>query len=1222
VREAAVVARNNQLVGYVVADAADGLLERLRENLQAQLPDYMVPARLMRLDSMPQTPNRKLDRKALPEPELQARVHVAPQGPVESLLAEIWQTVLKLPQVGAEDNFFELGGDSIVSVQVVARAREVGLALTPRDLFEQQTIRRLALVAGQLAPQQALPSASGLALLDAAGWAHLPVSRDALEDAYPLAPMQRGLLFHGLSGSAGGEYVNQLAFDLDDLEPQRLREAWQRLIGRHPILRTAFAWDGLEQPLQLVYRQVPEAWEEQDWRDRDCSPEALASFAAQQRELPFSFDRPVLQRVQLLRLDAGRYRLVWTYHHLLLDGWSSARLIEEWLGRYVGEGTDAQAGRYGDYIDWLQRQDPLVGEAFWKARTATLDAPTLLAGTSPVTAAQAQQHLLELDLEAEATEALKDFARSQRVTLNTLVQAAWLLLLQRHSGQRVVCCGVTLSGRPAELAGSADMLGLFINTLPLIAEPVAHQPLAGWLQRLQGETLQLQEQAHVPLYEVQRWAGSAGQSLFDTLLVFENYPVDAALRSRAIQRLRIDGVRQRESTHYPLTLTVNPGERLQLAFAARGEQFGEAFLAQLAGHLGELLRALPGDPQRRLGELAMLSPEARERAIDRARQTPVLGGGLSLPALFAEQARRTPSLPAVSDAADSLDYASLDQASTHLARHLLAHGVGPDTLVGVCLERRTQLLVTLLAVLKAGAAYVPLDPQFPADRLRHMLDDSGARWVLTDSALLDQLPPATVGQQRWCLDRLTLTTESPALPVIDPQQLAYVIYTSGSTGLPKGVAVRHGALANFLLSMARAPGLIKGERVLALTSLSFDIAALELYLPLLQGATVVMADRVMARDAGRLLQYIADQGVGCVQATPSTWRLLSEHPRFSELSGLRALCGGEALASDLAARLQTVVGELWNLYGPTETTIWSARMRLERGAVQVLLGEAIAGTSLHVLDDSLEPAAEGVAGELYIGGAGLARGYHRRPGLTAERFIADPFGTPGERLYRTGDLVRWRGDALEYIGRIDQQVKIRGYRIELGEIEACLRRCEGVREAAVVARPGPAGPVLVGYAEADAAPDLAALLKQQLQAALPDYMVPAQVVVLAQMPHTPNGKLDRKALPAPDWQARQHVEPRTVQEQQLAAIWCELLGLERVGCDDDFFELGGHSLLLTRMLSRIREAFGVDLPMQTLFDHPSVGALAAQLQNVPATADDGLELDFMNDLLQELEQAE
>ncbi|WP_339548447.1 amino acid adenylation domain-containing protein, partial [Pseudomonas sp. RA_35y_Pfl2_P32] len=1148
-------------------------------------------------------------------------------------LAAIWQAVLNLAQVSVEDNFFELGGDSIVSVQVVARAREAGLALTPRDLFEQQTVRRLALVAGHLLPQLAQPAASGLALLDDAAWTRLPVSRQALADAYPLSPMQQGLLFHGLSDNTAGVYVNQLAFDLDDLDPQRLRQAWQQLIARHPILRTAFAWEGLEQPLQLVYQQVPQDWEEHDWRGRDSSPQALADFAEQQRGRAFSFDVPVLQRVQVVRLDTHRYRLVWTYHHLLLDGWSSARMIEQWLGLYVGEDTGAQAGRYGDYIDWLQRQEPLRGEAFWKARTATLDAPTLLAGTgtgtgtgtaqaSPATAAQ---HLLEFALDTQATERLKDFARRQRVTLNTLVQAAWLLLLQRHSGQRVVCCGVTLSGRPADLAGSAEMLGLFINTLPLIAEPRVQQPLADWLAQLQGETLQLQEQAHVPLYEVQRWAGSAGQSLFDSLLVFENYPVDTALRSRAIQRLGIAGVRQRESSHYPLTLTVNPGEQLHLAFAARGEAFSEAFLAQLAEHLGGLLRALPGDPQRCLGELAMLSPEARERAIDRARQTPALGQGLCLPTLFAEQARRTPSLPAVSDAAETLDYASLDHASTRLAQHLLAHGVGPATLVGVCLERRAQLLVTLLAVLKAGAAYVPLDPAFPAERLRHMLDDSQARWVLTDSALLDQLPPATPGQQRWCLDQLSLPTEAPTsqdLPRIDPQQLAYIIYTSGSTGLPKGVAVHHGALANFLSSMAQAPGLAMGEKVLALTSLSFDIAALELYLPLVQGASVVMADRLLARDAGRLLQYIADQGVGCVQATPSTWRMLSEHPQFSVLTEVRALCGGEALASDLAARLQTVVGELWNLYGPTETTIWSARKRLDRQAPQVLLGEAIAGTALHVLDESLEPVAEGVAGELYIGGVGLARGYHRRPGLTAERFIAAPFGAAGQRVYRTGDLVRWRGAALEYLGRIDQQVKIRGYRIELGEIEACLRRFQGVREAAVVARPGPAGVVLVGYVEADATPELAALLKQQLHAALPDYMVPAQIVVLARMPQTPNGKLDRKALPAPDWQARRQVEPRTDQERQLAAIWCELLGLERVGVDDDFFELGGHSLLLTRLVSRIRDAFGLDLPIHTLFDYPSVGALAAQLAHAPAAADDGLQLDFMNDLLEELEQAE
>ncbi|SDO23676.1 amino acid adenylation domain-containing protein [Pseudomonas jinjuensis] len=1215
VREAAVVARRNQLVGYVVADGGEELLPRLRERLKAKLPDYMVPALIMRLEKMPQTPNRKLDRKALPEPELAERAFVAPQGETETLLAGIWQDVLGIERVSVEDNFFELGGDSIVSVQVVARARQAGLEISPRDIFEQQDVRRLAKVVRQ--PQHI--QQAEIFQLDAEKWDRLPAPREAIEDVYPLSPMQEGLLYHGLNAGQDGVYVNQLAFDLDDLDPQRLRGAWERLIARHAILRTGFAWEGLEAPLQLVYRQLPLAWEEQDWRERDSA--GLQAFADAQRNAPFLLDCPPLQRVALLRLGERKYRLVWTWHHLLLDGWSSSRLIEEWLALYVGEEPTQAAGRYGDYIAWLRRQDPAQGEAFWKARLAELDAPTYLA-TERNTEGEGQE-LVEIALDATATRRLQDFARAQRLTLNTLVQGAWLLLLQRHSGQRTVCCGATMAGRPADLPGSAGMLGLSINTLPLISAPAPHQPLGDWLRGLQGETLALQEQAHVPLYDVQRWAGSAGQALFDSLLVFENYPVDAALRHRAIAELRIDAVRQVEATHYPLTLTVHPGESLQLALAGRRDAFEKEALQALGGQLCTLLAGMAGDPARRLGELPLLSEIQRDEALVHGRQSATLGEGSTLPALFAEQVRRTPQAIAVIDGEGSYAYAELDARSEQLARRLRAAGVGADVLVAVCLERDRNLPVALLAVLKAGGAYVPLDPEFPAERLRHMLEDSRAPLLLTHSALLEQLPPAREGEQRWCLDHLPADLPtSEALPPLDPEQLAYVIYTSGSTGRPKGVAVRHAALANFLLSMAGAPGIEAGRRMLALTSLSFDIAALELYLPLISGASVVLVDRTTARDSGRLLECIAEREVDSVQATPSTWRMLAEHPRFAGLRGVRALCGGEALAADLAARLLEVAGELWNLYGPTETTIWSARQRLQAGQPRVSLGEALAGTSLHVLDESLQPLPDGVAGELYIGGVGLARGYYGRPELTAERFVADPFGSGG-RLYRTGDLVRRRGAELEYIGRIDQQVKIRGYRIELGEIEACLRRCDGVREAAVVARPGPAGPVLVGYAEADAVDGLEQQLRQALQASLPDYMVPAQIVVLARMPQTPNGKLDRKALPAPDWQARAHVEPSTDSERRLAALWSEVLGVERVGATDDFFELGGHSLLLTRLASRIRDEFAVDLPLRSLFEHPSVAALAAQLDGAKQPAgDEALELDFMNDLLQELEQAE
>ncbi len=1194
VREAAVVARSvgqgQQLVGYVVGEGLD--LNALKAALKQQLPDYMVPAQLVHLAAMPLTPNRKLDRKALPAPEWQGQAYHAPEGREETLLAGIWAEVLGLEQVSVLDNFFELGGDSIVTIQVVGKARQAGLAFSPKMLFEYPTVRALATVAETVdAP---LDDQAPLLQLDDAQRAALPQAD--IVDVYPLTPMQHGMLFHQLIDSSEGVYVNQLRVDVEAVDEQRLQQAWQAAVDAHDSLRTGFCWQGLQTPLQWVQRQVVLPLTVLDWR-HGFDAQALEQLAADDQARGFALDQPPLLRLTLVRCDEQRYHLIYTHHHIVMDGWSTAQLLGEVMQRYIGEAPVTGPGRYGDYLRWLQRRDAAATEQFWDAQLAPLEAPTRLADclVKPHAGSGFGQHELHLPLAPLAA-----FARSRQVTVNTLLQAAWAIMLQRYSGQPAVAFGATVSGRPAELPGIDRQLGLFINTLPVVAQPLPHVRVGQWLQQVQAQAVALREFEHTPLYELQRRHGD-GEALFDSLLVFENFPV-AEVLERADSPVRFSAAAIQGNTNYPLTLMASLGDSLKLNISYRRSQFRDEAVHSLASQLHTLLKAMISDADRPLGELPLLDDASHQALVqDCNRSAMAYDPAHSLHRLIEEQAARSPEAIAVIADDGQLTYAQLNARANQLAGYLRERGVGPDVAVGIVLDRGAYLPVALLAVMKAGGAYVPMDPEFPRERLAHMLEDSGLSLLLSERRLLSALPATAVAT--FCLDDAGdlarfASDNGPALG--HPEHLAYVIYTSGSTGKPKGVAVRQGGLVNFLHSMAASPGISASDRVLGLTSLSFDISALELYLPLLAGGAVVLVERMAAKDPARLLDIIDQHQVSVIQATPSSWGMLASHEGFARLRGKRFFCGGEALSTELAARLGEQAAQLWNLYGPTETTIWSALNQVQG---RPDLGGPLANTQLHVLDDSLNPAPLGVAGELYIGGDGLARGYHGRPGLTAERFVADPFSTTGARLYRTGDLARRRADGvLEYLGRIDQQVKIRGLRIELGEIEACLLAQAGVGEAAVVARESAYGKQLVGYVTGVDDSQLEGL-KVQLRRDLPDYMVPAQLVALPRMPLTPNGKLDRKALPAPDWQPREYVAPRTETEQVLAGIWAEVLGLSQVGVTDNFFELGGHSLLATQVFSRLQAALQVSLSLRQVFEVATIAELADLVEAARAPQD-------------------
>jgi amino acid adenylation domain-containing protein/non-ribosomal peptide synthase protein (TIGR01720 family) len=1057
------------------------------------------------------------------------------------------------------------------------------------------------------------------------------MDRSAIEAIYPLSPLQQGMLFHTLYAPSSGTYFEQFAFTLrGDLDEAAWTAAWDRVVERHAVLRTAFAWEKREKPLQIVSRAARAPWDRRDWRGlaEDERRERFDAWLREDRERGFELARAPLMRLALLRVADDAWEFVWSHHHLLLDGWSVGLVLGEVFELYeafrAGEKPALPLPRpFREYVAWLGQRDPAAAEAFWRTELRGFRAPTPLGidrGARP--GGTGGYGEARLDLSPETTAALAELARRYHVTTGTVMQGAWALLLSRYSGADDVVFGATVSGRPPELPGVDRMVGLFINAVPVRARVPADAVLAPWLQELQARQVEAREHEHAPLTDVRAWSELAGgEPLFDSLLIFENMPMDVSDSERR-GGIEIAGFRAFERTNYPLTLVVAPGEGLVLRAMYDADRLDDGAVRRLLGHLRTLLEAAARDPEARLGDLPLLDAEERRRELEEWNATAAdFPRGERIHDRFEAVAERTPDAVALVFRGRSLTYAGLDRRADALARRLAAAGVGPESRVAVCLERGPEMVVALLGVLKAGGAYVPVDPAYPAERVAYVLEDAGVAAVVTELALAARLP--TGGAEVVLVGgdaseeyevRSTLQAEetadggSPsalshsrtfALPHSpSPENAAYVIYTSGSTGKPKGVAVPHRAVVNFLDSMRARPGLGADDVLLAVTTLSFDIAGLELFLPLTTGARVELADRETAGDGALLRDALAATGATAMQATPATWRMLLE-AGWTGSPGLKALCGGEALPRELAERLLPAVGELWNLYGPTETTIWSTVERVGPEEGPVSIGRPIANTRAYLLDRGVEPVPAGIAGELYLGGEGVARGYLGRPELTAERFVPDPFAEPGARMYRTGDLARRRPDgALEYLGRTDNQVKVRGFRIELGEIEAALALHPEVGEAAVVAREDASGHArLVAYLAGGAVP---AGLREFLRERLPEHMVPSAFAALEVFPRTPNGKTDRRALAALEVSAGgardAYVAPRTPEEEIVARAWSAVLGVERVGARDGFFELGGHSLLAMQVVSRVRAALGVEVPLRAVFDAPRLDAFAERVR--------------------------
>ncbi|MFD9728883.1 amino acid adenylation domain-containing protein [Streptomyces sp. NPDC059072] len=1035
-------------------------------------------------------------------------------------------------------------------------------------------------------------------------------------DVLPLSPLQEGLFFHSaFDTGAMDAYTGQIVLTLTGaLDEDTLRASCDRLLRRHTALRSAFTDQGLDGPAQIVVESVEVPWEAVDLgglgaADREREWQRLL---AADRARRFDLERPPLVRFTLVRFGAAEHRLVMTNHHIVWDGWSSAVLLRELLTGYEecgGPGGPGAAGPVGEgvpyrsHLDWLARQDDAAAEAAWSTALAGLEEPTLLGAADP-NRIDALPERLPVELSAELTARLTARARTAGVTLNSVVQGVWAVLLGRVTGRDDVVFGGTVSGRTADVAGIEDMVGLLINTLPVRFRIREDEPLLAALARFQDEQAELMDHQHVGLAGIQRAAGLG--ALFDTTVVVENYPLDLESMRDLAGGPRLTGVEGSDATHYTVNLIVLPGERLRLHLDHRTDVLDARTARSLGEALERLLTAVADAPSTAVGEVDLLSAE-QHRLIREWNGTAVPVPDTTLAELFEQQVARTPEALATVFRGERLSYAELNARAELLAGALCARGAGPEEIVAVALHRSTEMVVSLLAVLKAGAAYLPVDPSLPADRIAYLLSDAAPVLLLADDEVAATLPAAAD------LPRLDPGAvhdgDSGAVRQAPlPAHPAYVIYTSGSTGRPKAVVVEHSAIVNRLLWMQDRYRLGADDRVLQKTPFGFDVSVWEFFWPLITGATLVVAEPGGHKDPAYLSRVIQEEAVTTVHFVPSMLAAFVEDPRAGGCRSLRrVVCSGEALPEELKNRFLDVLDvPLHNLYGPTEAAVdvthWDCR-REDAGPVPI--GRPIWNTSLYVLDPRGRPVPVGVAGELFLAGAGLARGYLRRPALTAERFPLDPFGPPGSRMYRTGDLARHRADgAVEYLGRTDDQVKIHGFRIELGEIETALGRLPGVGRAAVVVREDvPGERRLVGYVVPEAGADPAPALdpepmRAELARSLPEYMVPVLVVVDG-LPVTANGKLDRRALPAPAAAAATGYEPPAGETEELVAtVWASVLDVPRIGRHDDFFALGGHSLSATRVAARLRQSLGLDLPLHTLFEQRTVAALAIAVETV------------------------
>jgi len=1214
------------LAAFIVAKSGPAPTSQdLRAFVLESLPEYMAPSAYVFVDSLPMTQNGKLDRKRLPAPDVETdldEAYRAPRNAVEERLAAIYAELLGLDKIGIDDGFFARGGDSILSIQAASRAIASGLRVSPQLIFRHQTIAELASV---LAGAEAAEPPKDPSEPEKPTSAPVRVDQEGIELVYPATTLQEGLLFHTLSRPNSGVYVMQHRYWIEgDVDVEKFRAAWQAIVDAHAIFRTSFIWENAPRRLQLVHRRVEPPFEHLDLRSEseEAQNARLDALLAEERREGFDLAKAPLLRIRLVRLDERRHLLIRSHHHILFDAWCTSLILKELQENYrvlaVGSTPPMRRGPdFKDYIDWLGRQDVRAAEAFWRKNLEDFREPTPLIGasSSPQSRDEAEgvEDLVAL-LPESVTDRLREVSARLGVTANAFAEAALALLLARYASKEEVVFGVTVSGRPPELPGVESILGLFINGLPLRVAIDMSEPLSALLRRVLAQNFAIRDYEYASLAEVQKWSEVPhGVDLFQCLLTFENAPVDWSLLEDKGD-WRFTSAWHRTHTNYPLTFVVIPGARLHVQLTYSPARFARATAERLHAHYLRLLEHMIARPEARVGEVALLGADERRLMLEGWNETDRdFGEPRDLVQRFETQARRTPNAIAAVCGEASISYEALNARANRIARALVKAGVGVDEIVAIFDERGIDFLAAMLGVFKAGAGYLPLDPEHPDGRIRQVLSESklsvalcGAQHIARARVVADEAPP---------LDLRLLELQALALgeavgdptPRHGPQNVAFVIFTSGSTGKPKGAMVEHQGMFNNLITKVPALGLTAQDVIAQTASQCFDISVWQFLTALTLGARVEIFPDEISQDPRRLLEEIVKRGVTILETVPSMIQaLLDASETRGGLEKLRWLLPcGEAFTPELCRRFMERYPQvrLLNAYGPAEcsddVSYYPVPEAPSGNDLSVPIGRPVDNTQLYVLDRWLDPAPIGAPGEICVAGVQVGRGYLHRADLTAAAFLPDPFGPPGSRLYRTGDLGRWRADGvLDFLGRVDHQVKIRGFRIEPGEIEACLMTHPRVKQACVVARAAGKGVYrLVAYVVGEllAAKDL----REHVLSHLPDHMVPSAFISLDAMPLTPNGKIDRAQLPAEDLEHTllvAFVAPRNETEEALARIWMEILGAPRVGAFDNFFELGGHSLLVIQARSRIQGAFGVDLPLRVFFDAPTVAALALRIE--------------------------
>ncbi|PHN79746.1 non-ribosomal peptide synthetase [Pseudomonas syringae] len=1233
VHEAVITAREDipgdkRLVAYYTQSAEHTAvdIETLRGHLQQQLPEYMVPAIYVLLDTMPLTPNGKLDRKALPAPDgdaLISRGYEAPESDTEMAIAHIWQDLLQLEQVGRHDHFFELGGHSLLAVKLIERMRQIDLIADVRVLFSQPTLSALAAAVGGKGavevPANLIPTDCERITPDMLPLASLsqddidrvassvPGGMANVQDIYALAPLQEGILYHHLAAVEGDPYLQYALFSFDN--NQRLHsfaQALQAVIARHDILRTAVLWERLEAPVQVVWREAPLMLDELviDPADGEVTEQLL-------KRLDPRHTRLDIRQAPMLRIgyahDAvnNRWLGMLLFHHLVDDATSLRILTSEIEAHMLGQQASLPPSvPYRNYVAQarlgVSREEH---EAFFRDMLGDIDEPTLPFGVQDVqgNGRGIEEACQRVDI--DLSQRLRAQARQLGVSSASLYHLAWARVLGAVSGKDDVVFGTVLLGRLQGGVGSDRALGMFINTLPLRVT-LGEQGVRSGLKTTHAWLSGLVAHEHASLVLAQRCSGvPASTPLFSALLNYRH--VDAEVNQQAFDAWQgIEHLHSEERTNYPLTLSVNDeGVGFSLTVQTIASIDAQRVCAYMQTALESMVSTLEQSSEMPLAGLSVVPAAEREQLVfglnatelDYPQQQTIHG-------LFEAQVERSPQALAVVHGELRLTYGELNDQANRLAHALRKQGVQPDSRVGICVERGAEMIVGLLAILKAGGGYVPLDPAYPAERITYILQDSEPAAVLVKAATRHLLAGVSVqtidldDQSAWQHESI----QNPEVEGLTSAHLAYLIYTSGSTGMPKGVMIEHRNTVNFLTWAHTAFDGSALEKTLFSTSLNFDLAVYECFAPLTSGGSINVVKNVLELQHG-------EHDIGLINTVPSALKALLE------INGLPGSVhtvnvAGEALKRSLVESLfeTTGVQRLCNLYGPSETTTYSSWVAMDReDGFAPHIGRPVGNTRFYLLDEQQQLVPRGMPGEIYIGGAGVARGYLNRDDLTAERFLKDPFSQqPAARMYRTGDLGRYLPDGnIEYLGRNDDQVKIRGFRIELGEIETCLAKHPGVQETVVVAREDVPGETrLVAYFTAS---DPARLpessdLRTYLQGLLPDYMLPAAYMPLDAWPLTPNGKLDRKALPAPDSSAlvsRAYEAPVGDVEIKLAALWADLLNVEKVGRHDHFFELGGHSLLAVSLIERMRQA-DLEADVRVLFGHPTLIQVAASVGKV------------------------